>query len=57
MIDYGGDVDGAVDVLCRGAEFAEAYRVVSMLGWTMLSWAVLGWVVLGWAVLGWAMLR
>lgn len=29
LIDYAADVDGAVDVLCRGAEFAEAYRLVS----------------------------
>ena len=29
LIDYAADVDEAVDVLCRGAEFAEAYRLVS----------------------------
>ena len=29
LVDYAQDVDGAVDILCRGAEFAEAYRLVS----------------------------
>lgn len=29
FIDYGNDVDGAVEVLCRGAEFAEANRLAS----------------------------
>ncbi|KLT46470.1 IkappaB kinase complex, IKAP component [Cutaneotrichosporon oleaginosum] len=29
LIDYAEDVDGAVEVLCRGAEFAEAYRHAS----------------------------
>lgn len=48
MIDYGGDVDGAVDVLCRGAEFAEAYRVVSA-GWARVG---LGRVGLGRVGLG-----
>jgi len=27
-LDYASDVDAAVDVLCRGAEFSEAYRIV-----------------------------
>jgi elongator complex protein 1 len=29
FIDYGEDVVSAVDTLTRGAEFAEAYRIVS----------------------------
>lgn len=29
LVEYARDVDAAVDVLCRGAEFAEAYRLVS----------------------------
>ena len=28
FLDYAQDVDSAVDVLCRGNEFAEAYRIV-----------------------------
>jgi hypothetical protein len=28
-LDYADDVDAAVDVVCRGAEFGEAYRIVS----------------------------
>jgi elongator complex protein 1 len=31
FLDYQNDVDSAVDVLCRGAEFAEAYRLVSFV--------------------------
>ncbi|KAL7421377.1 putative elongator complex protein 1 [Cryptotrichosporon argae] len=29
-LDYAHDVDAAVDVLCRGGEFAEAYRITSL---------------------------
>jgi hypothetical protein len=30
-MDYASDVDSAVDVLSKGMEFAEAYRLVSRL--------------------------
>ncbi|WVQ81518.1 hypothetical protein IAT38_003642 [Cryptococcus sp. DSM 104549] len=30
FVEYAGDVDSAVDVCCRGAEFSEAYRLVSL---------------------------
>jgi hypothetical protein len=29
FVEYASDVDSAVDVLCRGTDFAEAYRLVS----------------------------
>lgn len=29
LVEYGKDVDKAVDILCRGAEFSEALRLVS----------------------------
>lgn len=32
LLDYAEDVGGAVDVLCRGNEFSEAYRMVSISG-------------------------
>jgi elongator complex protein 1 len=35
-LDYASDVDAAVDVLCRGAEFAEAHRIVARSGRTAL---------------------
>ena len=31
FLDYSEDVDAAVDVLCRGIEFSEAYRIVSLI--------------------------
>lgn len=31
-MDYAEDVDSAVETLTRGAEFAEAYRIVSFRG-------------------------
>jgi hypothetical protein len=31
LVDYASDVDSAVDMLCRGSEFAEAYRLVSTI--------------------------
>jgi elongator complex protein 1 len=31
-VEYGKDVDSAVNVLCKGTEFAEAYRLVSFDG-------------------------
>jgi elongator complex protein 1 len=30
LVEYAKDIDAAVDVLCRGAEFAEAYRLVCL---------------------------
>jgi elongator complex protein 1 len=31
FVEYASDVDSAVEVLCRGTDFAEAYRLVSRI--------------------------
>ena len=30
LVDHAGDIDTAVDILCRGSEFGEAYRLVHL---------------------------
>lgn len=42
FVEYASDVDSAVEVLCRGTDFAEAYRLVSrvlspLTFWTRLT--------------------
>lgn len=32
FLDYASDVDSAIDVLCRGGEFSEAYRLIAQHG-------------------------
>lgn len=32
FLDYANDVDSAIDILCRGGEFSEAYRLISQHG-------------------------
>lgn len=30
FLDYASDVDSAIDILCRGGEFSEAYRLITL---------------------------
>lgn len=42
FMEYADDVDNAVDVLTRGAEFAEAYRLVGHRGLRDEGWVANG---------------